>query len=284
MPSIYVTGIRPKRFNHDAFIARFSLAVDIGNIAQGNRVFREEAAVVDHDFAVDDVGEGQVAEQLREEVVGLRVVLRLNLPFKAIHLVQLLRLVVASAHEEVLGEADLPTQHEHDDLNGEGAAVNEVTVEKVGILLGGVSIDFENVHQVVILAVNVTAHRDFLQFVNRYVYQGVQGLENLRRLLNNHCRVLLMKCFTLSLPLHDRNTPLCSHIFDAVQSWASVAVLDKDLFNVNDYFGLFMNDCLSKQLLFMGAESDLVLLASVFVVWLHLAHHLEGNHRHFHLP
>ena len=57
---------------------------------------------------VDAMAEWQMIEQLREELKDLQIVLRLDFSFKPIKLVQVLGLVVASGHEEVIRVQDLP--------------------------------------------------------------------------------------------------------------------------------------------------------------------------------
>ena len=57
---------------------------------------------------VDAMAERQMIEQLREELKDLQIVLRLDFSFKPIKLVQVLGLVVASGHEEVIRVQDLP--------------------------------------------------------------------------------------------------------------------------------------------------------------------------------
>ena len=78
---------------------------------------REETTVAHHNLAINHMAEGQVAEQLREQVVCLHVVLRLDFTLKPVHLVQLLGLVVTTAHKEVLGETHFPCEHQHNDLD-----------------------------------------------------------------------------------------------------------------------------------------------------------------------
>lgn len=73
--------------------------------------------MANHDLLVDSVSQWKVAEELGEEVVCLHVVLCLYFAFKAVHFVKLLGLVVASAHEEVLREADFPGEHKHNDFD-----------------------------------------------------------------------------------------------------------------------------------------------------------------------
>ena len=70
-----------------------------------------------HDLVVDHVTEGQVAEELREKLVRLNIVLSFDLAFESVHFVELLGLVIATTHEKVLWEAHFPGEHEHDHLN-----------------------------------------------------------------------------------------------------------------------------------------------------------------------
>ena len=166
MSSIHVARIGPQRLHHNSLITRLSLSVRLCNISQLNIVFRIEASVTDHDLSVYAVGKGQVTEELGKKIVCLNIVLVLHFALKAVHFVQLLGLVVSSAHEKVLREADFPSKHEHDNLNGEGTSVNEVTVEEIGVLFAWVSVDLKDVHKIVILTVNVTTDCDLFEFVD----------------------------------------------------------------------------------------------------------------------
>lgn len=155
-----------------------------------------------------------MAEKLREQVVGLHVIFGFYLAFKSVHFVQLFGLMVTTAHEEVLGEADFPWEHEHDDFDGEWATIDEVAIEDVRVLFWWISIKLENVHQIIVLAVNITTDCDLLQLVNRDLHQRVKWLENLRRLLNNHGRVLLVQDFPFTLVFHERDDPFGSDILN----------------------------------------------------------------------
>ena len=88
-----------------------------------------------HDLVVDDVTEWQMAEKNRKQIVRFYIIFGFDLALKAIHFIELFRLMVPSAHEEVLGEAHLPRQHQHDHLDRERASIDEITVEDVWILL-----------------------------------------------------------------------------------------------------------------------------------------------------
>lgn len=283
MSSVGVTWVRPEQLDHDALVARLSLPVLFGDLAELDAIFGEEATVANHDLAVDHMAQRQVAEELREELVGLHVVLGLDFALEAVHLVQLLGLVVAAAHEKVLRVANFPGEHQHDDFDREGAAIDEITVENVWILLRGVPVQLENVHQVVVLAMDVAADRDFLQLVNRHLDKRVKRLENLRRLLNDHSGVLLVEHFSVALVLHERDDPFRGDILDRLQPRPRVRVLHKDLIRVDDNFGFLVDDGLGQELLLVGLECDLVLLSGVAVLRLQLADLLEGQDSLFHL-
>jgi len=65
--------------------------------------------------------------------------------------------VVAADHEEGLGEANLVAVEQEDDLNGKHAAIDVITEEEIR-RLGGIATDLEKLHEVVILAVDVSAN------------------------------------------------------------------------------------------------------------------------------
>ena len=91
------------------------------------------------------MAEGQPVVDLGEEVDHECRVLGLDLAFEAVHLVHVLALVVAPAHEEVRGVEQLETEEDEDALHGEGAPVDEVAVEEVGVVSRGEAVQFEYV-------------------------------------------------------------------------------------------------------------------------------------------
>lgn len=80
-------------------------------------------------LGVDAVTERQSLKELIEQLIRLAVVLVADLAIESVKLIELLGLMVSSRHEEVVREAHLPSQHADDDLDREGASINEVTVE-----------------------------------------------------------------------------------------------------------------------------------------------------------
>ena len=118
---------------------------------------------------VDAVSDWQPAKKLRKQIVHLRIVLLDDLTFEAIHLIELLSLMVTSRHEEVLRVAYLPGKHRENDLTGKRASVDEVTVEEVRVLFRGVAVQLENIKQVVVLPVDVATNCYLLEVVERDV-------------------------------------------------------------------------------------------------------------------
>ena len=113
--------------------------------------------------------EGDVLEHLAEQVINPLVVLVRDFTTEPIHGGEGLGLVVATVHMEVLGQANLPRQHTAHHFSAERAPIHEVSVEQVGVLLRWHSVDFEDIYQVVVLAVNIATHCYFFEVVDRYV-------------------------------------------------------------------------------------------------------------------
>ena len=130
-----IARVRPKALDHNTFVRGLALSVLVADLVKGDTVLGREATMAHHYLAVDHVTQRQMAEQYREEVICLHIILCLNFTFEAIHFIQLFGLVVTPAHKEMLREANFPCEHEHDNFNGEGASIDEVTVEEVWVLL-----------------------------------------------------------------------------------------------------------------------------------------------------
>ena len=71
----------------------------------------------DEDFAVDAVSNRHVAEEVTEEFIGLNVVFVFDFALEAVEAVEVPGFVVASVHEEVLGESNFPGKEGNDDLH-----------------------------------------------------------------------------------------------------------------------------------------------------------------------
>ena len=76
---------------------------------------------------VDTVWEWQPVVDFCEKLDHGGGVLGLHLPLKPVHLVHVLRLVVAPRHEEVVGEQQLEPEQGEDALHAERATVNKIT-------------------------------------------------------------------------------------------------------------------------------------------------------------
>ena len=120
----------------------------------------------DHHFIIDYMAEWNHAEELGKDIICFYVILLFHLSFKSVHLIQLLRFVVSSIHKEVLWIANLPSEHRHYYFDREGASVYEVSIEKIRIFFGRTSVYFENVHQIIVLSVNVATDSDFFKFID----------------------------------------------------------------------------------------------------------------------
>ena len=93
------------------------------------------------DFGVYAVTQWKLLEQLVEKIIDFEFVFGLNFTLESVEFIQVFGLVVAPTHKEVIWQAYLPRQEGANDLTGETATVNEVTVEKIWVFLGGHTID-----------------------------------------------------------------------------------------------------------------------------------------------
>mmetsp|Transcript_5062 Transcript_5062/g.14904 ORF Transcript_5062/g.14904 Transcript_5062/m.14904 type:complete len:669 (+) Transcript_5062:275-2281(+) len=166
------------------------------------RVGPREAGVEDQNLLVHEVAERQIAEGLREEVEDGHVVLAAALAGKAVEDVGLKHLVVAAVHVDEAGVLELEGDQNHDDLDGPGAAVDEVAVEEVGVVLGGHPVHRPDVQQVVVLPVHVAADVDGARLGDLYVHEGRARLEQLDHVQDDGVGVLLRDGLLLLLPLH----------------------------------------------------------------------------------
>ena len=105
---------------------------------------------------VDDSGDGQAVEAVRECFPQLDVVATLALVVEAVDAVDRGAFVVPAQNEEVLGVLDLVGQQEADCLERLLATVDVVAEEEVVRLRGEAAV-LEEAQQVVVLPVDVTA-------------------------------------------------------------------------------------------------------------------------------
>ena len=177
-PPTPIIRIRPQQVAHGPFVRHLLDPVERADVVQ--RVDRRrKAAVQAEDLVVDERGQGQVVEEVGEEFphVGVAVFAQ-TFVVEAVDLGDLAGFVVAAEDGDALGVSDFERNEEGDGLNGEVAAVDVVAHEEVvGVWIGAA--DFEELHQVVELAVDVAAdgHRALDRLHVRLV------LEDLARLL-----------------------------------------------------------------------------------------------------
>lgn len=108
---------------------------------------------------VHDSSEGQAAKGFDTGLVDGLGVLVLALELKGEVVGQMTALVVAAQQPERLGVVNLERPQVQDALDGKVATVNVITEEEVA-RLGRVAADLEQLHQVVVLSVDVTADSD----------------------------------------------------------------------------------------------------------------------------
>ena len=80
------------------------------------------------------------------------VVLGFALALEAIYLVHVVRLVVSTVEEELIRSQPLVCIQEKSDLRRPGTAVDEISVEQIGMGIGWETIQSENLEEVEVLA------------------------------------------------------------------------------------------------------------------------------------
>ena len=139
-------------------------------VSKSTRIFwfylGKETSVHDQDSAIDAMTQRQPIVQVGKEIDHLIGVFSFDLSFEAVHFVHVLALVVAARHEKVVGIQEFVAEQDENALDRERTAVHKVSVEQVGILFRRLTIQLENVHQVVILAMNISTDGKFLPVGN----------------------------------------------------------------------------------------------------------------------
>mmetsp|Transcript_7011 Transcript_7011/g.19921 ORF Transcript_7011/g.19921 Transcript_7011/m.19921 type:complete len:468 (-) Transcript_7011:31-1434(-) len=216
--------VAPQHLRHEALVGGLAVAVHLPDGVEGDVVRREEAPVNHEDLLVDDVAERQEAERLAEERVQVLVELFGYLALEAVELVHVSRLMIAPRKVHVLRVAQLPREQDQDHLGGERAAVDEVPVEQVRVVLRREAVDLPNVQQVVVLAVHVTADCELLVLRHVNVDQRRQVLEQLDHVEHDRVGVLLGYGLFLPLPLHQLLAKLRRHLAALVHGPAVLRV------------------------------------------------------------
>lgn len=119
-----------------------------------------QAAVQTEDLVLDDRGQRQVVEQVREQLPHVaRAVLPHALVEEAVNLCDLSTLVVATEQVDAVGVPRLVAQQQTDRLHRVVAAVDVVAHEEV-VRVGRLASDLEELQKVVQLTVDVAADCD----------------------------------------------------------------------------------------------------------------------------
>lgn len=189
-PAASVIGIRPQKIAHGTLMRYFLNSVERADVVERVDTGRQ-TAVQAEDLVVNEGGQGQVVEEVREELPHVRIaILAQALIVEAVHLRNLPTLVVAAQDGDALGIADLERDEKRDSLDGEVSTIDVVAHEEViGVWIG--ASDLEQLHQVVELAVDVATDCDGT-FDGLYV--GFV-LQHLSRLFAQSSHVVLRELF-----------------------------------------------------------------------------------------
>lgn len=101
----------------------------------------------------------------------------------------------------------LPSNESHDTFDRERSSVNKISVEKIFIFRSWILIEFKNICQIIILAVNVSADCKLLLVFDLVLNQGRVFLDNFFTLFNELEGVSLMEAFLVFIMFHEFNDP-----------------------------------------------------------------------------
>lgn len=152
--------ISPKHLAHQARGPRLGEAVDGANIIQSDIIPGEETSMDHENLAIQDMGQGKGIEALGEEGKDSLVELGLGLTLETIDTVHLPSLMITAGQEEVMGEAAFVSKEQEDDLDGEGTAVDKVTIKEESMGFRGLTGEVKEIEEIVELTMNITAHGD----------------------------------------------------------------------------------------------------------------------------
>lgn len=110
---------------------------------------------------IDEVRKRNATEHLCEQLRHVVRVLGANLTLEAVHSIHHVTFMVATRHEKVIRIEELVAEHCENALDGERATIHEITIEQIRIRFRGWSIQFEDVQQIIELAVHIATDREF---------------------------------------------------------------------------------------------------------------------------
>lgn len=156
-PAASVIGVGPEEIADGTLVRNFHEAVELSNLVESVDAGRE-TTVEAEDVTLDDRSQRQVVKQLREVLPHVGVaILAQALVIEAVHLRDLLGLVVTAQNGDTVRVAHLHAHEKRHGLDRVVATIDVVTHEQV-VVVGQLTADFEQLHEVPELAVDVTAN------------------------------------------------------------------------------------------------------------------------------
>lgn len=146
--------IGPEHLHHQTLLSGLPLvvAIQLPDIIQCRVIVGEETTMEHQVFVADQRRQRQGREGLGEHLEHCLVVLCPALALETVHLVHVIRLVVAAVEEDAVRPQPFVRVEQERNLRGPRATVHKVTIEEVGVCIGGVSVQTEDLQQVEELA------------------------------------------------------------------------------------------------------------------------------------
>mmetsp|Transcript_61071 Transcript_61071/g.158536 ORF Transcript_61071/g.158536 Transcript_61071/m.158536 type:complete len:391 (+) Transcript_61071:340-1512(+) len=266
-------GIAPQQLGHQAFVGWLTVAVDLPDLVQRHAVARKQTSMHNKNLAVDAMAQGQYTERLAKELVEVLVVLLGDLALETVELVHVSRLVVASGEIDAGGAKQFPREHNQYYLNRERSTVHEIPVEDVRVVLCGIPVDLPDVQKIVILPMDVSAHRNPSVVWHVYVDDGWQSFQQRKHVHHDCISALPGQGLLVLLPLHELLAELSGDL-PALVDGARVRAVDGHAAHVDGLAnGLcpVTGDCAGEDLLLADPLALLQLRARVLVIGRELA-------------
>ncbi len=143
-------------------------------------------------------------------------------------MVDLFGLVVSSGHMQKVDVGAFPSNESEHALDRERPSIYKISVEEVLVVDSGVAVDVEDVHQVVVLTVDVSANGHFLLLSDGVIDQRRIARQSVSAKFNHLESVTLMQLFLIFEVLHQLDDPLRGHFFFLLQTEARVVGFNFD--------------------------------------------------------
>lgn len=151
-------GVGPEDVAHETVCGGLAEAINAAKVIEGLELWRE-TTVNAEELLVHDGSEGKRAERLHAEVIDLFRILVLALELKGKVVGQVTTFVVATKEKERVRVPDLQCPEVEDALDGKVAAVDVIAQKEVAGVCG-VATDFKELHEIIVLAVDIAADGD----------------------------------------------------------------------------------------------------------------------------